>query len=388
LKIHEYQAKGLFAQYGIPIPKGEVAKTPAEARQVAEKLAGEVVVKAQVHAGGRGKAGGIKTAHSPKEAEEIAQSLLGKKLITHQTGPEGVPVNAVLVEEASKAERELYLGIVIDSSQATPVIMGSEAGGMEIEEIAERSPEKIIRVHVDQTTGLRPFMAREVAFALNLKGNKSREAIATISGLYRLFREKDCSLAEINPLIETADGRLLALDAKLNFDDNALFRHPEIVELRDPAQEIPLEVMAKEMGVENYVKMDGNIGIVVNGAGLAMAVMDALKSADGEPANFLDIGTVNRYERVVNAFKILTTDPKVKAILVNIFGGMARVDVIATGIVEAFKQMEIKIPTVVRLAGTNVAKGEEILAEAKLNLIRADTFSQAIDKAVAAAKEA
>jgi len=387
MKIHEYQAKKLLAEYGIPIPKGKIARSPEEAKEIAQEIGGRVVIKAQVHAGGRGLAGGVKTAQSPEEAERIARELLGKRLVTHQTGPEGVPVGAILVEEALEAQRELYLGIVVDSLASRPVIMASEAGGMEIEEIAQKSPEKILKTYVDPASGLHPFQARELAFGLNLKGDGFKAATQIISNLYKLFQEKDCSLAEINPLIVTPDDRLISLDAKLNFDDNALFRHPEITELRDPSQEDPLEVKAKSMGIENYVKLDGDIGIVVNGAGLAMAVMDAIKQAGGRPANFLDIGTVNRPERVVNAFKILTADPNVKTVLVNIFGGMARVDVIATGIVEAFKQMEIKVPVVVRLKGTNLAEGERILAEAGLELIRASSFSEAIDKAVAVAKD-
>jgi succinyl-CoA synthetase beta subunit len=347
-----------------------------------------MVVKSQVHAGGRGRAGGIKTAASPEEAEGIAKSLIGTRLVTHQTTPEGVPVGSVLIEEAVEAQRELYLGIVNDTSAGMPLMMASEAGGVEIEEIAQKSPEKIFRAYIDPAAGFRPFQARRLSFAMNLVGAQQRQATELMSGLYKLYQEKDCSLAEINPLVLTADGRLLALDAKLNFDDNAMFRHKDIAELRDREQEDRLEVEAKDKGIENYVKLDGNIGIMVNGAGLAMSVMDALKQAGGTPANFLDIGTVNNTERVVNSFEILTSDPKVKAVLVNIFGGMARVDVIATGIVDAFKKMSIDIPVVVRLAGTNVAEGERILAESGLNLIRAATFREAVEKAVAAAKTA
>jgi len=388
MKIHEYQAKTLLSQYGIPVPKGGIAKTGEEAERIAREIGGKVVVKAQVHAGGRGKAGGIKTASSPEEAKRIAEKLIGHNLVTHQTGPQGVPINSVLVEEAVEVERELYLGVVVDSTAGMPVIMASEAGGMEIEEIAQRSPEKILKSYIDPARGFSPYQARELAFGMNLKGEQFKLAVGLVPGLYRLFKEKDCSLAEINPLALTRDGRLLAIDAKVNIDDNALFRHPEIVAMRDPSQEDPLEVEAKSKGIENYVKLGGNIGIVVNGAGLAMAVMDTLKLAGGEPANFLDIGTVNRSDRVVNAFKILSSDPDVKVVLVNIFGGMARVDVIATGLVEAVKELRDKMPpTVVRLAGTNLAEGERILSESGIKFIRVATFREAAEKAVAIAKE-
>jgi len=383
MKIHEYQAKNLLSAYGVPIPRGGVARTPAEARKIAADVGGEVVVKAQIHAGGRGKAGGIKTATSPAEAERVTATLLGSLLRTHQTGPEGVPVSAVLVEETVDSAREIYLGIVVDSTIATPLVMASEAGGMEIEEIAAQAPEKIIRCYTEpQTLQFRAFQARGLVFGLNLSPEQIRPATQIVSALYRLFVEKDCSLAEINPLAVSTDGRLLAIDAKLNFDDNALYRHPDIAGLHDPEQENPLEVKAKSQDIVNYVKMEGDIGIVVNGAGLAMAVMDAIKHAGGKPANFLDIGTVNRSDRVVNAFKILTSDPSVKCILVNIFGGMARVDVIATGLVEAYRQIEIKVPVVARLKGTNAAEGEQIIAESGVKLIRADTFREAIETAV------
>lgn len=383
MKIHEYQAKNLLSEYGVPIPRGGVARTPAEARKIAADVGGEVVVKAQIHAGGRGKAGGIKTATSPAEAERVAATLLGSLLRTHQTGPEGVPVSAVLVEETVDSAREIYLGIVVDSTIATPLVMASEAGGMEIEEIAAQAPEKIIRCYTEpQTLEFRAFQARGLVFGLNLSPEQIRPATQIVSALYRLFVEKDCSLAEINPLAVSTDGRLLAIDAKLNFDDNALYRHSDIAGLHDPEQENPLEVKAQSQDIVNYVKMEGDIGIVVNGAGLAMAVMDAIKHAGGKPANFLDIGTVNRSDRVVNAFKILTSDPSVKCILVNIFGGMARVDVIATGLVEAYRQIEIKVPVVARLKGTNAAEGEQIIAESGVKLIRADTFREAIETAV------
>ena len=386
LKIHEYQAKSLFAEFGIPVPKGRVVKTPTEAKDIATELGGKVVLKSQVHAGGRGKAGGIKTAAS-NQAAKIAAEMIGKQLITHQTGPEGVPVNALLIEEALDVDRELYLAIIMDSITRTPVIIASEAGGMDIEEIASTSPEKIIRTHIDPgMLDFQPFMAREIAFGLNLKPEQIRPATALITGLYRLFRSTDCSLAEINPLVVTTDGRLLALDAKLNFDDNALYRHKDIGALHDTTQEDRLEVEAKSKGIENYVKLNGTIGNLVNGAGLAMAVMDTLKLAGGTPANFLDIGTVNDPNRVVNALRIIIADPSVKSVLINIFGGMTRVDTIATGIVEAYKEMEINVPVVVRLAGTNLAEGERILDESGLNLIRAHTFREAAEKAVAASE--
>lgn len=388
MKIHEYQAKEFLSRYGIPVPKGKVARTGEAAERVAKEIGGKVVIKAQVHAGGRGKAGGIKTAESPREARHIAVELIGKNLVTHQTGPQGVPVGSVLVEEVVEAERELYLGIVLDSTAQMPAIIASEAGGMEIEEIARRSPEKILTSYVEPTRGLSPFQARELAFGMNMKGQQFKSAVGLIPALYRLYMENDCSLVEINPLVVTTDGQLLALDAKVNIDDNALFRHPETAELRDPSQEDQLEVDAKSKGIENYVKLEGDIGCIVNGAGLAMAVMDTLKLAGGEPANFLDIGTVNRSDRVVNAFRILSSDPDVKVVLVNIFGGMARVDVIATGMVEAARELGDKMPpTVARLVGTNAAEGKRILTESGIEFIRAATFQEAAEKAVAVAKE-
>jgi succinyl-CoA synthetase beta subunit len=386
MKVHEYQAKRILADFGVSVPRGGVATTPAEARRVAEELAGPVVVKAQVHAGGRGKGGGIALAETPKQAEAAAARIIGMTLVTPQTGAEGRLVRSVLVEEQMKAERELYLSVIIDNATASPVVMASSAGGMEIEEVASSSPQLIQRVRVDAAVGLQPFQARQLAFALGLAGDLLRPSTALMSGLYKAFAACDCSLAEINPLVVTADRRVVALDAKLNFDDNALFRHPEIVELRDLGEEDPLEVQAQELGVNNYVKLTGNIGCVVNGAGLAMSTMDANKLAGGEPANFLDIGTVNDVARVVNAFKILTTDANVKAILINIFGGMARVDVIAQGVVDAQKQMKISVPVVVRLAGTNVEDGERILAANGGELIRAQGLGEAAEKAVAAAR--
>ena len=385
MKIHEYQAKSLFAGFGVPVPKGKVATKATEAGAIAAELGEKVVLKAQVHAGGRGKAGGVRITGS-YDATKVAGEMLGTRLITHQTGPEGIPINTILVEEGLEVERELYLAIVIDSATGMPMIMASEAGGMDIEEVAAKTPEKIITAHIDPCMMFfQPFIARKIAFGLNLNPTQVRQAVPLISGLCRLFQMKDCSMVEINPLVVTVDGRLLALDAKINIDDNALYRHKDIAAMYDETQEDSLEVEAKSKGIENYIKLDGNIANLVNGAGMAMATMDTLKLAGGNPANFLDIGTINDPARVVNAFRILTADSGVKAVLVNIFGGMARVDVIATGIVEAFKQIDIKVPIVVRLAGTNLAEGEKILSKSGLKLIRAQTFPEAAQKAVAAA---
>jgi len=386
MKIHEYQAKALMLQFGIPAPRGRVAFTPAEARAIAEEIGGKVVVKAQVYAGGRGKAGGIKMADTPEEAEKAASQLLGTRMVTHQTGAEGVPISRVLVEEASEISRELYISVLVDSTTKLPLMMASEAGGMEIEEVAQAAPEKILKVSIDPAIGFQPFQGRKLAYGMNLTGKQVAEATRLMTNLYQLFMTKDCSLAEINPLAVTADGRLLALDAKLNFDDNALFRHKDIQELHDEEQEELLEVQARQWGINNYVKMDGNIGCMVNGAGLAMAVNDLIQYCGGSAANFLDIGTLNTTERVVNAFKMFVADPRIKAVLVNIFGGMARVDVIARGIVEAYQQMDISFPVVVRLAGTNVDEGKRILAESGINFIEARDFYDGADKVVQSAK--
>jgi len=386
MKIHEYQAKQIMSEYGVPVPRGRVVSTPQEARQVAQELGVPVVVKAQIHAGGRGKGGGIKLTDTPAQAEKAARQIIGMRLVTHQTGPEGRIVRKVLVEEQVQAERELYLGIVIDSGSARPLVMASEAGGVDIEEVVARSPDKIHKAFVDPAVGFQPYEGRRLAFATNLGSDLLRPAGELMSGLYKAFAAEDASLAEINPLVVTSDGRLLALDAKMNFDDNALFRQPEIAALRDRDEEDPLEVQARELGINNYVRLSGNIGCVVNGAGLAMSTLDAIKLAGGDPANFLDIGTVNDVARVVNSFKILTADPDVKAILINIFGGMARVDVIAQGIVDAHREMQIEVPVVVRLAGMNVADGERILADAKLPLIRAIGLGEAARKVVEAVR--
>ena len=388
MKIHEHQAKALMAQYGIPVPKGKAASTPAEAREIAAEIGHKVVIKAQVYAGGRGRAGGIKTVNSPEEAENAASHLIGTKLITHQTGSEGAPVSKVLVEEASGVARELYLSILIDRTSQLPVMMASEAGGMEIEEVAQSSPEKIFKSDIDPAIGFQPFQGRKLAYGMNLDGSQVDEATRLMTSLYKLFVDKDCSLVEVNPLVVTTDNKLLALDAKVNFDDNALYRHKDIQELQDEEQEEPLEIKARDWGINNYVKMDGNIGCMVNGAGLAMAVNDLIQYCGGSAANFLDIGTLNNTERVVNSFKMFIADPRVKAVLVNIFGGMARVDVIARGIIEAYQQMNIPFPVVIRLAGTNLEEGQNILAESGISFIRARDFYDAADKAVKAVEGA
>ncbi len=386
LKIHEYQAKALLAQYGIPVPRGKVASTPAEAREIAAEIGSKVVIKAQVYAGGRGKAGGIKKVNSPEEAKKAASQLIGTRLVTHQTGPEGVPVSKVLVEKAGNVTRELYLSILVDGTSRLPVMMASEAGGMEIEEVAQSAPEKIFRSDIDLAIGFQSFQGRKLAYGMNLDGGQVGEATRLMTNLYKLFIDKDCSLAEINPVVVTADEKLLALDAKLNFDDNALYRHKDVQELQDKEQEEPLEIQARDWGINNYVKMDGDIGCMVNGAGLAMAVNDLIQYCGGRAANFLDIGTLNNTSRVVNSFKMFIADPRIKAVLVNIFGGMARVDVIATGIVETYQQMNITFPVVIRLAGTNLEEGQRILAESGISFIQAKDFYDAANKVVKAAK--
>ncbi len=385
MKIHEFQAKKLLSEYGVPVPRGRVAATPEDARTIAQELGKPVVVKAQVHAGGRGKGGGIKLAATPEEAEQAASQVLGMTLVTPQTGPEGKLVRRVLVEEQTSVARELYVSVLVDGAAGRPVMIASAAGGMEIEEVAARDPEAIRRVTIDPAAGFQPHHGRELAFALDLTGDQMRPPVDLFGALYRCFEEKDASLVEVNPLVVTESGNVLALDAKLTFDDNALFRHDDIAAMRDAEEEDPLEVQAQEQGISNYVKLDGNIGCVVNGAGLAMATMDGIKLAGGSPANFLDIGTVNDVSRVVNAFRILTADPSVKAVLINIFGGMARVDIIAQGVVDAHKELDVRVPVVVRLAGTNVEDGERILRESGLPVVRAADLGEAARKAVEAA---
>jgi len=385
VKVHEYQAKDVLARYGVPVPRGRVAATADEAAAIAAELGLPVAVKAQIHAGGRGKGGGIKLAATPDETRRAAGEIIGMQLVTHQTGPEGRLVRRVLVEEQLKVERELYLGIVIDNSIGFPLVMASDAGGVDIEEVAAKTPERIRRLPVDPSIGFQPYQGRQLALALGLRDELMRAAVQTVSGLYRAFVENDCSLAEINPLVVTADSRLLAADAKLNFDDNALYRHEDVAALRDADEEDPLEVQAQELGINNYIKLSGNIGCVVNGAGLAMATMDAIKLAGGEPANFLDIGTVNDASRVVNSFRIIGEDPSVRAVLINIFGGMARVDIIAQGVVDAHRELDVRMPVVVRLAGTNLEEGDRILRESGLPVVRAADLGEAARKAVEAA---
>ena len=383
MKIHEYQAKEMFAKYGIPVPKGGVASTPAEAKKIAAELGGRVVIKAQVYAGGRGKGGGIKTAQSLNEVEKLAGEIIGMQLITHQTSANGVPVNKVLVEEEGAIAGELYLGIVIDSAKGMPVIMASEAGGMDIEDVAAKTPEKILKEHVDPMIGFQPFLGRRIAFGLNLKAELIRPMGQLIGNLFRVFKEQDASLVEINPLVITSDGKLLALDAKLNLDDNAVFRHSDYPELRDPAQEDKLDLEAAKHNL-SYIRLDGDVGCMVNGAGLAMATMDIIKLMGAEPANFLDVGGGASEEMVSNAFILLLSDPKVKAALVNIFGGILRCDIVARGIIEASKQRDIKVPIVVRMRGTNVEEGLSLLTESGLPVILAKDLKDAAEKVVAA----
>ena len=384
MKLHEYQAKELLARYGVPVPQGRVATTADEAADIAEELGGPAVVKAQVHSGGRGKGGGVKLVASADETRQAASEIIGMNLVTVQA-PQGLPVHSVLVEEQIDIERELYLSVTIDNAVGMPVVIASAAGGMEIEQVAEQHPEQIHRAAVDPTVGFQPHQGRALSFATGLDGDLLRPATALMAALVRAFEENDGSLVEINPLAVTRDGRLLAADAKFSIDDSATFRHADLVELRDTEQEDPREVEAGEAGVSNYVKLDGDIGCLVNGAGLAMATMDAIKFEGGQPANFLDIGTANDPEVVVTALRIIGSDPDVRAVLVNIFGGLARTDIIAEGVVQAKRQGLIDQPTVVRLAGTNVEAGSQILDDSGLELIRADGFAEAAHKAVQAA---
>jgi succinyl-CoA synthetase beta subunit len=386
VNVHEYQAKELLRAYGVPVPPGRLATTPAEAETAARSLdAKAVVVKAQVHAGGRGKAGGIKVAKSPAEAKRLASEILGMTLRTHQTGAEGKLVRKVWVEAGCEMERELYLGVVLDRAAEDLAIIASTEGGMEIEEVAARTPEKIATVHVDPAVGLMPYHVRRVAFSLGLGADAVPKLETFLGGLCRLFVEKDASLAEINPLVVTKGGDLLALDAKLNFDDNALFRHPDLRELRDPDEEDPREREAHEHDLA-YVGLDGDVGCLVNGAGLAMATLDMLRAAGGAPANFLDVGGGTNQERVAAAFKLILADPQVKAILVNIFGGIVRCDLVAEGVVAAAREIGVQVPIVVRLQGTQAAEGRAILEASGLDLTPADTFREAAERAVAAAR--
>ena len=385
MKIHEYQAKALLREFGVAVPKGEVADTPAQAREIAQRLGGKVVVKAQVHAGGRGKAGGIKVADGPAAAEQAASQILGMMLKTPQTPPEGIKVRKVLVEEASEIERELYLSITLDRSRSTDVVMASQAGGMDIEEVAAKTPDKILREWTHPALGVADFQARRIAFGLGLAGEQFKQAATLIRRLHTLYLAKDCSLAEINPLVVTKDGRVFALDAKLNFDDNALYRHKDLAELRDIHEEDPLDVEASKYSL-NYIKLDGNVGCMVNGAGLAMATMDIVKLAGGEPANFLDVGGGASPEQIENAFRILSSDPSVKAVFINVFGGILRCDRLAEGVIAAIRTLGLRLPVVVRMEGTNVELGKQMLAESGLALTNADDMGDGAKKAVALAR--
>ena len=385
MKIHEYQAKQILAKFGVTVPRGEMITKPEEARAVAEKLGGgTVVVKAQIHAGGRGKGGGVKLAHNPAEAEALAGQILGMTLVTHQTGPEGRVVKRVLIEEGLDVARELYLGIVIDRASGRPVFMASSEGGVEIEVVAAEHPEKILKEFIDPSVGFQAFQARKLAFGLGLEGKVVNEAVRLFQNLYRAFEATDASLVEINPFVITRDGRALALDAKMNFDDNALYRHPDIRELRDLDEEDPLEVKASNYGL-NYIRLDGNVGCMVNGAGLAMATMDIIQYAGSRPANFLDVGGGANEEQVRHGFEIILSDANVRAVLINIFGGIMRCDIVANGVVAAAKTLGIKVPIVVRLKGTNVELGQKILRESGLNFTVANDMKEAAEKVVAAA---
>jgi succinyl-CoA synthetase beta subunit len=389
MKIHEYQGKEILKKFGVTVPRGTMAQTREEAEAAAKDLfdsgATGVVVKAQIHAGGRGKGGGVKIAKSVEEASELAGKILGMTLVTHQTGPEGRVVRRLLVEETLPIAKELYLGILVDRGEGKPVFMASAAGGMEIEQVAAETPEAILKQYIDPGMGLEPFQARKIAFALGLSGAQINPAVKFLTGLYRAFLETDASLVEINPFITTTDGRVFALDAKMTFDDNALFRHPEIRDLRDVTEEDPLEVEASKYNL-NYIKLDGSVGCMVNGAGLAMATMDIIKYAGGMPANFLDVGGGANAEQVAHAFEILLSDKSVRAVLINIFGGILRVDTLANGVVEAARKTNIQLPVVLRLEGTNVQEGKKILMESGLNFTIAETMKDAADKVVAAAR--
>jgi succinyl-CoA synthetase beta subunit len=390
MKIHEYQAKDILAKYGVAVPRGEVANTLDEALEVARRLftngAKGVVVKAQIHAGGRGKGGGVKVAKTFTEAEEHSKKILGMQLITHQTGPQGQKVQRLLIEETAPIDRELYLGIVLDRAKAQLVFMASQAGGMEIEEVAAKDPDAIYKEYIDPAVGFQPYQARNLAFKLGLKPTQINEAVKFMTGLYKVYLETDASLLEINPFITTKDDRLLALDCKINFDDNAMYRHKELKDLRDVAEEDPLEVEASKYAL-NYIKLDGNIACMVNGAGLAMATMDIIQYAGGSPANFLDVGGGANQQQIEQAFGILLSDPNVKAIFINIFGGILRVDVLAQGVVAAAKNLGVKLPIVLRLEGTNVEEGRKILKESGLNFEVGSTMKDAADLVVSAAKQ-
>ncbi len=387
MKIHEYQAKEVLRAFGVPVPNGAVARTPEEAEAVAGDLGGAVVVKAQIHAGGRGKGGGIKLASDPAEAREVASEIIGMQLVTPQTGAEGQNVKSVWVENATDIDRELYLGIVLDRAQSRLVVMASRAGGMDIEEVAATTPEKILKEVVHPGVGLQPFQARRLALGLGLEGDQLKQGVAFITALYNAYEETDCSLAEINPLVVSKSGEVLALDAKMNFDDSAMYRHSDIYELRDVDEEDPLEVEASKYDL-NYIKLDGEVGCMVNGAGLAMATMDIVKYAGSSPANFLDVGGGTNVERVKNAMRILTSDEAVKAVLINIFGGIVRCDRVAEGVVAALEDIEINVPLVVRLQGTNAEEGAQILENSGLEFTVARKLQEAAEAVVAAVQNA
>ena len=390
MKIHEYQAKQILAKYGVPVPRGSVAYSVNEATQVADDLASEIcVVKAQIHAGGRGKGGGVKVSKGKAAIRESAEAILGMQLVTHQTGPQGQKVKQLLVEEGMDIRKELYCSVLVDRGRQCVVLLASTEGGMDIEEVAEKTPEKILKIFIDPGIGLRPYQASELAFGLKIdeiNPKLIRPTVAVFMSLYETFMREDCSLLEINPLVLTRDGRVIALDAKLSFDDNAMYRHKENIDLRDKDEDDPLEVEASEADL-NYIKLDGNIGCMVNGAGLAMGTMDIIKSYGGEPANFLDVGGAANQENVEKAFRLITKDPNVKCILINIFGGIVRCDMVAAGVIAAFKNVNLKMPVVIRLEGTNSEEAHQLISQSGLtdSLLMADGIGDAAEKAVASA---
>ena len=382
MRVHEYQAKAILARHGVPVPRGEVAFSAAEAGEIAGRLGGGVVVvKAQIHAGGRGKGGGVKVAKSREEAEAIAGAMLGMTLVTRQTGRAGRVVRRVLVEQGLQIARELYLGLLLDRAAGRPLMMASAAGGMDIEEVAEKTPEKIVKIHIEPAVGLVPFEARRLGFGIGFDGGQVAKFVGIASALYEAYVATDATLIEINPLLVTAGGDILALDAKMDFDDNSLYRHPDIRDLRDLTEEDPLEVEASKFSI-NYIRLDGNIGCMVNGAGLAMATMDIIKLAGGEPANFLDVGGGANAEQIRNAFKVLMSDGNVKAVLINIFGGILRCDVLAQGVITAVQELSVRVPIVIRMEGTNVEEGKRLLRESKMNFTTADSMDEAAKQVV------
>ncbi len=382
MKIHEYQGKAILARFGVPVPRGDVAFTADEAVNVAQQLGLPVVVKAQIHAGGRGKGGGVKVAKTMDDVQRLASSIIGMNLVTHQTGPEGKVVQRVLVEQGLTITRELYLGLVLDRAAQRPVMMASPAGGMEIEKVAEETPDLIFKEYIHPTAGFEPFQAKKLAFKLGLEGPAVGQAVKMMSAIYDAFKATDASMIEINPLIVTGEGNLLALDAKMNFDDNAIYRHPELRDLRDLSEEDPLEIEASKFSL-NYIRLDGTIGCMVNGAGLAMATMDIIKLAGGEPANFLDVGGGATAEQIRNAFKILMSDGNVKAVFINIFGGILRCDILSEGVIAAVKELSVTAPIVIRMEGTNVERGKQMLKDSGLNFTTADTMAEGAERVVA-----